>query len=280
MKYFAKLFISFFLIGVHSAVYDFSYSSPNFRDRKGINPRILVLHYTTSCNDNAVNWMCDKKSQASAHYLVGNAGTIFRLVDEKYSAFHAGVSYWNGIKNINDHSIGIEITNFGYTRDESFKYFSEKEIEKCAYACEKKWHPYNACQIDSIISVCKEIIFRYDIKPHNIVGHSDVALGRKFDPGPVFPWKMIHDHGIGAWPDMETSLNKVEIPSSISVSWVQNYLHKYGYDCPLNGKADSKTGDAIKAFQMHFDPYTKNFGIPDEMFCEKLARLIDQYIVE
>lgn len=140
--------------------------SPNFKayasDRK---ITAIIVHATaTSGIDSPRDWLCSKESQVSAHYLIGLDGKILRLVDEKNVAWHAGESFWKGLANVNRFSIGIELVN---ANDEKMEY-PEPQLEACATL---------------VKAICKD----YDIGPEDVIGHKDIAPGRKTDPA-GFPW--------------------------------------------------------------------------------------------
>ena len=87
--------------------------SPNFNARPAkTRADIVILHYTGMHSaEAALHRMCDPTADVSAHYMINDNGTVFRLVAEENRAWHAGVSYWQGATDINDRSIGIEIVN-------------------------------------------------------------------------------------------------------------------------------------------------------------------------
>ena len=152
--------------------------------------RFLVLHYTAL--DFAASVKALTTGAASAHYLIpaphdpsykaaGFKGQrIFNLVAEEDRAWHAGVSGWARRDNLNDTSIGIEIVNQGY-RDTPQG---------------RVWYPFSEAQIQALIPLLKDIAKRHGITPDRIIGHSDIAPGRKVDPGPLFPWKRLADAGL------------------------------------------------------------------------------------
>ena len=146
--------------------------SPNFDERpKGTKINSIIIHYTgMKTFEEAYKKLCDKSSKVSSHYLIGRDGRIINLVDEKYRAWHAGVSRWKGIDNLNNNSIGIELENPGH----EFGYIS-----------------FSKKQMNALILLCKEIKKRYDIKAEWVLGHSDISPGRKLDPGEKFDWKTI-----------------------------------------------------------------------------------------
>lgn len=246
------------------------YQSKNFRSRKGEAVQFLVLHYTAvplgttlgiftnnaqlaeqdaeyfaGTKFNTAD-MC--KGEVSAHYVNSESGEVFQLVDEEFASYHAGVSFWNGVKNINNHSIGIEHENIGY---KWLNKFPEERAVKVA-GSDETWCEFTEPQIQATIELCKQIIKQHNIKPYNIVGHSDIACGRKSDPGPMFPWKRLAEVGIGLWHDIkESSFNADNLPENIVLE-MQTKLAEFGYDCPITSENDEKTTQVVKAFQMHF----------------------------
>ncbi|MDT9587044.1 MAG: N-acetylmuramoyl-L-alanine amidase [Candidatus Arsenophonus melophagi] len=232
--------------------------------------KFLIFHYTT-VND-ARSLQILTQTQVSAHYLIpevpktkSGKPVIFSLVPEHKRAWHAGLSNWNGRINLNDISIGIEIVNKGFTET----MFSNKF-----------WYPFNEQQISHIIVLAQDIIRRYNIAPANVLAHSDIAPLRKYDPGKNFPWKRLAQLGIGAWPE-ENTVNKYlagrSLDTPASVSMIQKYLHKYGYDkIPQSGELDDETRRTISAFQLHFRP-TNTSGNADAE-TEAIARaLVEKY---
>lgn len=151
--------------------------SPNFNDRHYNMPDMIILHYTgMQTAYDALHRMCDDPAwQVSAHYFIHRQGDIIQMVDEEKRAWHAGVSFWKGERDINSRSIGIELENKGH--EWGYEEFSE-------------------CQIEALIRLLKDIKTRYDIPLQNILAHSDVAPTRKKDVGEFFPWKRLMDEDI------------------------------------------------------------------------------------
>ena len=251
-------------------VIDTDYSSPNINERI----RFLVLHYTAEDFESSLKTLTDPKRQVSAHYLVPERSfdgkcKIFQLVPEEKRAWHAGVSAWQDRVNLNDTSIGIEIVNLGYIDKEG----------------ERTWIPFTDYQIETVIELCINIIERYKdehankiITPTRVVGHADIAPGRKVDPGPLFPWKKLYARGIGAWYDEEEKQQTEFLISDneVDIKWVQKNLRIYGYPILETGIFDSQTKQVVKAFQMHFRP--KNYcGTPDKETCAILNLLVKKY---
>ncbi len=129
---------------------------------------MIVIHYTAmNTAEAAVERLCDPGPEVSAHYVIDEAGRVTQLVDESCRAWHAGVSNWDGVEDINSCSIGIELANPGPLMD---------------------LPPFPEAQMAALEGLIAEIKARWNIPLDGIVGHEHVAPGRKFDPGPKFDW--------------------------------------------------------------------------------------------
>ena len=213
--------------------------SPNFNERPtGVPVDILVLHYTgMPTAEGALQRLCDPETKVSAHYTIDEDGTVYRHVAEGKRAWHAGVSYWAGARDINDRSIGIEIVNPGH---------------------EFGYRDFPAAQIAALIDLTRGILKRHPIPPKRVLGHSDVAPQRKIDPGEKFPWRQLAAKGIGIWPPHP----RLDMSRAIQVPAIQRDLVAIGYECPESGVLDEATRAAVSAFQRHFRPRDVS-GIPD-----------------
>lgn len=221
-------------------------SSPNFSSRGSNAVSMLVLHYTgMKSAPEALARLCDKQAEVSAHYVADEDGAVYQLVDENNCAWHAGVSYWRGHKNVNNISVGIEIVNPGH----EFGYRAFPDV-----------------QMQAVAELCKGIIARHKITPVNVVGHSDVAPQRKTDPGELFNWKWLAGQGVGLWP----KINENEHGGVQNYSPYTNNLALYGYEIPEKPELLPKV---IEAFQRRFRTHTIN-GIWDTECDELLAGLL------
>lgn len=205
----------------------------------------IVLHYTSTTNENSLKILSERN--VSSHYLITDEPRphVYQLVDETRRAWHAGVSEWYGRSDLNSSSIGVEIVNPG-PRDGG-------------------WVPYPAAQIRTLALLLKTIIARHQIKPHNVVGHSDIAPQRKIDPGPLFPWAQLAREGIGRWYDPALAgAYRVEFAATglPDIGWVQTELRRLGYTVPASGILDTATKNVVAAFQMHYRPGLYD-GVPD-----------------
>lgn len=194
--------------------------SPNFNDRK-LPVSLLVLHYTgMKTGQAALERMCDREAGVSAHYMVEEDGRVFQLVAEDKRAWHAGVSSWRGITDVNSASIGIEIVNGGH---------------------EYGLPDFPDAQIGAVIALCQDILSHQTIRPWDIVGHSDIAPDRKQDPGEKFPWKTLAGQGIGLWPQDSTQTGAERLEG-------RELLNRLGYGAGYALK------DCVTAFQRRFRP--------------------------
>src|SRR5690606_7815933 len=215
---------------------------------KSQNSRVefIVLHYTATGNEASLKIL--SQQNVSSHYLITSAPEplVYQLVDESRRAWHAGNSEWFGRTDMNSGSIGIEIVNHGRKDDGT-------------------WEPYTAAQIAVVSALLKDIVARHQIKPFNIVGHSDIAPQRKIDPGPLFPWKALAQQGIGRWYDenfAQRFLTEFAAQGLPDMVWVQKELRRVGYAAPETGMLDKATRNVLAAFQMHYRPQLYD-GNPD-----------------
>jgi N-acetylmuramoyl-L-alanine amidase len=215
--------------------------SPNHAARQSA-VDVLVLHYTELPLDESLKVLRDDKrpNRVSAHYVLAEDGTAYRLVPEDRVAWHAGRSYWRGHEALNGTSIGIEIVNLHGDR-----------------------HDYPDVQIAALVELCRDIIGRHPaIEPRNVVGHSDIAPKRKVDPGLRFPWAKLAASGIGLWPR----------PGAAPLGGdMQAALQRFGY--PPAG--DVTTADIVASFQRRFRS-AKADGMVDAETRALLADLLDQ----
>ena len=187
--------------------------SKNFDERR---PVVIVLHYTEQDSvEQSLDTLRSRNSggRVSSHYLLGKDGKIYQLVSDAKRAWHAGAGRWGAITDVNNASIGIEIDNDGKS-------------------------PFPDAQIDSLIVLLRDLTTRLRIPPTQIIGHSDLAPTRKIDPGPLFPWKRLHDAGFGLWPADPT-----QDPPAGFDPWLA--LQAIGY-------AVDNRADTVRAFHPRF----------------------------
>ena len=216
----------------------FNYS-PNFNPKKRISKQIkfIIFHYTgMKSESDALNRLTDLQSEVGCHYLIKNNGEIIKMVPDLYIAWHAGKSSWKNYRSLNQKSIGIEITNPGH--EYGYKRFTQK-------------------QISSLLKLSRFLIKRYRINPKNILGHSDIAVERKKDPGEKFPWEYLSKNKIGVWH----TLNKEELKENrkLKISKIEkntffNNLFRIGYSKKYSKdkSRDKYLKELAKTFQRRF----------------------------
>jgi N-acetylmuramoyl-L-alanine amidase len=212
--------------------------SPNIEPRvDGSAVRYLILHYTgMDSAARACDWLCNPESRVSCHYLIDEAGRIVQMVGEEQRAWHAGVSTWQDDRDINSLSVGIEIQNSGHGLG---------------------YPDFPAEQMLAVAQLSSDIISRHGIAPRHVLAHSDVAPGRKIDPGEKFDWAMLHRSGVGHWVPpaaLASGPYLQEGDSGDGVLALQGLLRLYGYGLEVNGNFDARTRIVVEAFQRHFRP--------------------------
>ena len=225
--------------------------SPNF-DARTAPPDMIVLHYTgMRTGEEAIERLRNPEAKVSAHYVVEEDGRVFRLVPEERRAWHAGVSFWKGRRNVNGVSIGIEIVNPGH---------------------EFGYRPFTQAQVAAVIALVADIRGRWTIEDDQIVAHSDVAPDRKQDPGELFPWKRLAEAGHGYWAEVPAAPGAPlgEGEAGPGVFALQAGLTRLGYDCAPSGEYEPRTTTIVRAFQRHWRPERVD-GVADG---ETRARLI------
>jgi N-acetylmuramoyl-L-alanine amidase len=233
------------------------FPSPNHGARAGERrPDMLILHYTGMPDAHqALERLCNPASEVSAHYFVFENGDVVQLVPEARRAWHAGAGFWEGETDINSRSIGIEIANPGH---------------------DGGLPPFPEAQIARVIALARDVAARWSIPPVRVLAHSDVAPGRKQDPGERFPWARLHTEGVGHWV----------APAPISdgpglsrgdrgehVEELQAMLASYGYGISPRGAFDEATEAVVAAFQRHFRPARVD-GVADASTLATLRDLI------
>jgi N-acetylmuramoyl-L-alanine amidase len=164
-------------------------------------------------------------------------------VPEERRAWHAGASHWAGRNAVNDRSIGVELVNPGH----EFGYV-----------------PFTDDQIASLIALAQGILKRHAIPARFVLGHSDVAPSRKSDPGELFPWQRLAEHGIGMWP----AARSAKAPEGGDFAAA---LARFGYGVPP--AVDVPLDAIVAAFQRHFRPSCID-GVADDECAAILKALL------
>lgn len=161
--------------------------------------RWLVMHYTAGRSaESSISWLTNPQAKASAHLVIGRDGGITQLVPFNVVAWHAGASTWQGVSGLNHYSIGIELDNVGRLDHIAGQWVSPLKIvvpdDQVRIATHKNdapgtppsgWQTYTPEQIEAAFGAAQALIAQYQLQ--DIIGHDDIAPGRKSDPGPDFP---------------------------------------------------------------------------------------------
>ena len=194
-----------------------------------------MLHYTAmqSC-EAARDRLCDPAAEVSAHYLISEAGEVFALVPDEMRAWHAGEGSWQGLEDINSRSIGIELANSGA-------------------------QPFANRQMRALEVLLTNVMARWSIGPEAVIAHSDMAPGRKGDPGTRFDWRRLALGGLSVWPQDAKPCRPCDFITD---------ARRFGY--PDVG------GDLVlAAFRLRFRPWAK--GLLDAVDAEIIADLADRF---
>jgi N-acetylmuramoyl-L-alanine amidase len=225
--------------------------SPN-HDARAHPVSLIVLHYTGMASGAAaLARMQDPVAKVSAHYMVWEDGRIARLVDETRRAWHAGVSRWQGLEDLNARSVGIEIVNGGHDYPQA----------------DGSLPPYPDVQVAAVIALAREVAAAHAIPPAGIVGHSDIAPTRKIDPGEHFPWARLAEAGLGLWPPEEAGASCVWMGGD--PGGLNRQLAAIGYDL-----ADVPA--ALRAFQRRWLPDAIT-GMADARTLVRLTQIAAAY---
>jgi N-acetylmuramoyl-L-alanine amidase len=232
--------------------------SPNVEPRKeGLGPSILLLHYTGLPSvEKAIEVLSRPDCKVSCHYVVDVDGRIIQMVAERDRAWHAGVAFWAGERDINSASIGIEIQNPGHLN--GYPDFPEPQMQ-------------------AVRALARDIAARRAIRPERVLAHSDVAPGRKIDPGEKFDWRSLAEEGIGHWvppaaldADDEGAGAGAHGPTVLEA---RALLAGYGYRLQPHGSVDDDMQSVVRAFQLHFRPMRAD-GRLDRSTLDTLSRLV------
>jgi N-acetylmuramoyl-L-alanine amidase len=231
--------------------------SPNFGPRAAdMRPEMVILHYTgMATGQGAEDWLCDPRSEVSSHYLVHEDGRVVQMVREADRAWHAGKSFWRGVTDINSQSVGIEIVNPGHGLG---------------------YPAFPARQIRSVVTLCADIVARQGTNPAMVLAHSDVAPGRKVDPGEKFPWDILARAGLGDHVPASRARRGTSLVAGDEgqgVTDLQSLLARYGYGIDITGVFDPRTVAVVEAFQRHFRRRSVD-GVADASTVQTLERLV------
>lgn len=212
--------------------------SPNCGERRdGARPDIIVLHYTAMATaEAALDRLCNPAAEVSSHYLIAENGHIWQLVPEEQRAWHAGAGQWGDVTDVNSRSIGIELAN-------------------------RADHPFPEPQMAALEGLMRETMARWQIPPERVIGHSDMAIGRKTDPGPRFDWWRLARQGLAVWPEGGTCAGDFALDA-------QAFGYAAGHD----------DNELLAAFRLRFRPWAS--GPMDDLDRALIHDLASRYPVD
>lgn len=271
-----------------SPVADRLHPSPNHGPRRGGHggmerrPDSIILHYTGMADAaSALLWLSNPLSEVSCHYFVFEDGRIWQMVPESRRAWHAGRGSWHDESDMNSASIGIEIAHPGHDLGRRFGPDGKPEPlapDSPPNPFPPPGPPFPEAQVEAVIRLVADIKRRWSIDDARILAHSDIAPGRKIDPGETFPWDRLAQAGLGLWPAERPSL-PADGPAyrpgdeGMPVAALQSMLARFGYGLEISGVYDQRMVDVVSAFQRHWRP-GKVDGIADGETLATLAALM------
>ena len=192
---------------------------------------MVVLHYTVLDGPASLDRLCDPAAAVSCHWLIDGDGAVTGLVDECRRAWHAGRSRWGDVVDVNDRSVGIELVGDGRA-------------------------PFAEAQMAALEVLLAAVVARHAVPPERVLGHSDVAVGRKLDPGPRFDWRRLARAGLAVWPEGAGAADPDDLPAA---------LDAIGYD------PDVEPAARLAAFRLRFRPRARG---PADALDAALARVV------
>ncbi|WP_050602930.1 N-acetylmuramoyl-L-alanine amidase [Ruegeria sp. 6PALISEP08] len=196
--------------------------SPNFSERRdGLTPSLVVIHYTAMNSAKAaLDRLCDPASEVSAHFLIGGDGTLWQMVREEDRAWHAGAGEWEGQTDINSRSVGIELDSTGS-------------------------HPFSEPQMSTLEALLPRIMKSWSIPASGVIGHSDMAPGRKSDPGPHFDWQRLERQAL-AKPRAPVTASATPSPEAFRAA-----ARRAGFTAPVDDT------QLLAAVRLRFRPWAQ-----------------------
>lgn len=182
-------------------------------------PQFIIMHFTTGTRmESTINHFKDVNSGVSTHLLIGRNGRVVQFLPFDRIAYHTGFSWWEQLSNLNKSSIGIELDNAGLLIRKAGKWQRNKmiipdnEVEQAVHWKQftpndpsrfPGWQTFTKVQLDVALKIVRALKERYpSIK--EILGHDDVNLRNRYDPGPLFPMPRFRRALFGrAEPDIE-----------------------------------------------------------------------------
>ena len=183
------------------------------RKRSITEHKYIIMHFTTGTRiESTIAHFRNHLSGVSAHLLIARDGRVIQFLPFDKIAFHAGYSWWERVSNLNQYSIGIELDNAGILSQGKTGWFrkgiriADEDVLLAAHKRESKlrgWHTFTDIQLDVAERIVKALAEHYGgIDKIIMLGHDDVNLANRLDPGPAFPMEDVREKVFGR-PDVE-----------------------------------------------------------------------------
>jgi N-acetylmuramoyl-L-alanine amidase len=209
---------------------------------------MVVLHYTAmETAEAAIERLCDPAVEVSAHYVIAEDGTVTQLVADADRAWHAGAGQWGWVADVNSHSIGFELANKGPGSDTP---------------------EFPEAQMAALERELVRVMAAFDIPPERVIGHSDMAPGRKIDPGPFFDWKRLADKGLSVWVN-----SAAPATDTVERGDFRTAAFYFGYR-PAD-QSDESWQNVLNAFRLRFRP--EGAGPLDALDVGIITRLAEKW---
>lgn len=243
----------------------------------------IVLHFAATGTSLATLQVLERRD-LSTHASVERDGTAYQHVDLRHRCYHAGPSTWAGVEALNEHMLGIEIVNFGpfdgeydgtsphlvfdwelerpddpelltapggrkWYRDETYKRIVRVVSRQSAVSAPDGtlWAAYPEQQVRRVAWLVSRWCEVFGILPENVVGHDQVAPGRKSDPGPAWPWALFHTELRAALEPGRPHLYDPDYLPAARIRAMQSHLRRLGTDVgPIDGIWGRRTDDALR----------------------------------
>lgn len=230
--------------------------SPNHGERRGGAIDMVVLHYTAMPSaEAAIARLCDPAAGVSAHYLIAADGGLCQMVEEDRRAWHAGAGQWGDVTDVNSRSIGIELDNLGVDTQGTPV-------------------PFAAAQMTTLETLLVGLLERHSIPPARVIGHADMAPGRKQDPGPAFDWRRLALSGLSIWPAPHPLADVADPRGTF-----RRAAHAFGYPIRPHGPWDGDAKAVWRAFADRFCPGERALGAPSAQAAAQAAALAARWPV-
>lgn len=219
-------------------------ASPNVNARRdGAAPDMVIVHYTAMASaEAAVARLVDPGSEVSAHYVVGEDGRLWILAPDAARAWHAGVSFWAGVSDVNSRAIGVELAN---PADEA-----------------GPMTPFPEPQMNRLEALLAKLTVQWSIPRARVLGHSDVAPGRKSDPGPKFDWARLGRRGLALGPEATCDVSASARPAPLPDRSLGSAA-RFAAAARRIGYGDWRESDLLDAFRLRFRPAARGRSLEE-----------------